>query len=216
MSGTGTKGGGYHHGDLREALLDAGETILSEKGPDAISLREIARACGVSQTAPYRHFKDKASLMQGIATRAFQEFGTALGEAVAEGKDPRSSLELMGRAYVAYGMAHPHRLRLMFSGDGRDGSEDSDLSAAAVASFKQLQDGIGGVVGGEGSDKEAAAIAAWSMVHGYTMLKLNMPVGPMADSGGDQQDMLGRILRILTQGLAPKRTQNSGVTDQTE
>ena len=91
----------YHHGDLRQALLDAALVILQTKDAKALSLRGVARQAGVSHTAPYRHFADKAALLAAVAEAGFVEFGQYLQNAVdAAGADPVASLKLTGMAYV--------------------------------------------------------------------------------------------------------------------
>ena len=105
----------YHHGALREALIEATESLLAERGPDGFSLREVARRAGVSPAAPAHHFGDAAGLLTAVATLGFAGLTEALerGHALGGG-DPRAALRGQGMEYVAFALRHPGRFRLMF------------------------------------------------------------------------------------------------------
>jgi AcrR family transcriptional regulator len=91
----------YHHGDLRAALIESGTKLLRERGAAALSLREVAKAAGVSHAAPYRHFEDKAQLLAAIAAAGFERLRAAMQKAAADHpEDPRSQLIAAGEAYV--------------------------------------------------------------------------------------------------------------------
>ena len=90
----------YHHGDLRAALLDAADALVEKGGDGAVSLREVARAAGVSATAAYRHFTDKEALLAALSARHFRDFGAALGAA-----DTTGGMAGRGRAYVRFALA---------------------------------------------------------------------------------------------------------------
>src|SRR6476619_8112217 len=98
----------YHHGDLRSAVLAAAEKILETEGVDALTLRAVARAVGVSHTAPKNHFGDLQGLLSELAAVGYRRYGDALVSAMeAAGADPRMRMRAMGRAYVAFARAHP-------------------------------------------------------------------------------------------------------------
>lgn len=91
----------YHHGNLRQALLEAALVLLQTKDADSLSLREVARQAGVSHTAPYRHFADKAALLAAVAEEGFITFGQYLSDAVTKAHaDPLESLQATGEAYL--------------------------------------------------------------------------------------------------------------------
>ncbi len=166
----------YHHGDLRQALIDAAVDLLREKGAEALTLRAVARAAGVSQTAPYRHFKDRRALVAGVAQEAFARMGTAIGRAVQHGEPGLPALQRGLAAYARFARKHPAEYRVMFGGELARRGDLPELQAAARGVFGILRDGIGrlqqGGVIGEG-DPALMAITAWATLHGLVMLSLD-------------------------------------------
>jgi AcrR family transcriptional regulator len=111
------KGGsrGYHHGNLKEALVRAALDLIAKKGPAAFTFAEAARSAGVSPAAPYRHFRDRDELMANIALRGFNLFETALVRAWNEGRpDPSNALENLGRTYLEFAQREPAFYSAMF------------------------------------------------------------------------------------------------------
>ena len=160
----------YHHGALRPALIAAARALLDEGGPDAVGLREAARRVGVSATATYRHFKDKEALLAALAVEGFHEFDAALAAAES---DP-NPLSTMGAAYVDFALAKPGMFRLMFSPLLAARRGDEELLAAANAAFATLARGVGARADAPPSAGiPPAAIAAWSLVHGFAHLVLD-------------------------------------------
>lgn len=169
----------YHHGDLRAALIDAGEALLDAGGD--ISLREAARMAGVSPTAAYRHFADKDALLAALAVRGFQEFGRALGEAAAGA--PADVVVALGRAYLRFALARPGRFRLMFGPLlARVGDQIPELQDAARRSFAALE--------GAAGDRDEA-LRRWSLVHGLAHLLLDGAIRTEEDS----ETLIGRLIR---------------------
>ncbi len=160
----------YHHGNLRPALIAAARALLDEGGPGAVGLREAARRVGVSPTATYRHFRDKDDLLAAVAAEGFREFAAALA------RGGRESFSAMGAAYVDFALARPGMFRLMFSPLLARSELHPELKAAADEAFAQLRRGVESRAAG-GEDKsegvDAAAIAAWSLVHGLSHLILD-------------------------------------------
>ena len=94
---------GYHHGNLREALVEAALTLIAEKGPAGFTIAEVARLAGVSSAAPYRHFRDADALLAEVALRGFEHLTTALTAAWNDGRPfPVRAFEAVGRAYLAF------------------------------------------------------------------------------------------------------------------
>lgn len=168
----------YHHGALREALLEAAERVLERDGLSGLTLRAVAREAGVSHAAPAHHFGDLTGLVSELAATGFRRFNTAMTAVDENAVSPLDKAMARARAYVAYAAANPAMYGLMFRTERLDHSRPS-LHEAAQASFA----GLAGVIGanrqeqiGDGmlSLDQAAAIArAWSLVHGYTMLLID-------------------------------------------
>lgn len=104
----------YHHGNLREALIDAGLKIINEKGEDALSLRKVAAACGVSHAAPYAHFKDKEELIDAIKKSVTDRFMDVLVAAVESRNTADESIIAMGRAYITFFSKNPDYFVFLF------------------------------------------------------------------------------------------------------
>lgn len=167
----------YHHGALREALIDAAESIIDERGVEGFSLREAARRAGVSPAAPGHHFGDARGLLTAVATRAFRDFGDAL-EAGSTGGDRRTRIRGQGMAYVRFALANRARFELMWRKAMLD-REDPDYCAAGDRAFAILDRAARGEGAVEGPDLTvlAPSIAAWSIVHGFVQLALGGAFG---------------------------------------
>lgn len=158
----------YHHGNLREALLDAAEALLSKRGIEGLTLREVARRAGVSHGAPYHHFTSRDALLAALAERGFTDLGRAMQ--AAAGVTPRDRLVAICEAYVAFAAVHPTRFRLMFGPLLASKALHPGLQAAAEHSFFALLEAARAV-----SPTEAMplALAGWSMAHGLAHLRIN-------------------------------------------
>ena len=132
----------YHHGDLRNALVNIGVAMLAEEGVEALSLRGLARRAGVSHNAPYQHFADKDALLAAIAEQGFGLLADAIESSQTDaGTDSfRERLIAAGQGYVRFAIEHPHHFRLMFGPQTH--ADYGSLSTAARASF----DGLAAIV----------------------------------------------------------------------
>jgi AcrR family transcriptional regulator len=168
----------YHHGALRDALLEAAERVLEREGLSGLTLRAVAREAGVSHAAPTHHFGDLAGLVSELAAIGFQQFNTAMTAAGAADGSPTEKAMARAKAYVAYAQTHPAMYGLMFRTERLDMSRPS-LKEAASAAFAGLAGAVGAsrqeqIFGQALSLDQAAAIArAWCLVHGFTMLLLD-------------------------------------------
>lgn len=154
----------YHHGDLRRALLDAAVTAIAERGPAAVSLRELARVAGVSHAAPVHHFGDNAGLLTAVAAEGFQLLGDDLAAVRARGGD----IVEMGVAYVQFAVGHRAHFEVMFRPDLHR-ADDPILDQAGDRAFAQLTEGVAGDHPASPPDN-SAVVAAWSLVHGFATL----------------------------------------------
>lgn len=195
----------YHHGDLKNALQQAAAALLAERGAEALSLREISQAAGVSHAAAYRHYADKQALLADLAEAGFRELVQLHRRAVAAaGASPLAQLKASGRAYVRFGVRQPHRLALMFGPAIGDWSAHAGLAQASQALAGLLagivQDGqrSGELRGGPPAD---LALAAWAMVHGLALLLAGRRIpGASLDAAFVRQAMQ-RCVDLLIEGL---------------
>ncbi|MEM9731081.1 MAG: TetR/AcrR family transcriptional regulator [Myxococcota bacterium] len=129
---------GYHHGNLREALIDAALELISEKGPGGFTFADAARSAGVSPAAPYRHFRDRDALMADIARRGFEKLAEDLATAAQAGADnPVARIERIGQAYIEFARREPALFSAMFE-SGLASSEQPAVRAAEDRAFEVL------------------------------------------------------------------------------
>jgi AcrR family transcriptional regulator len=130
---------GYHHGNLREALIRAALALIAEKGPSGFTFAEAARSAGVSPAAPYRHFRDRDELMADVARRGFERFEADLSAAWTGGlPDPLRAFENLGRAYLAFARNEPAYYSAMFEA-GLPLDTDPGLLQASERAFAVLR-----------------------------------------------------------------------------
>jgi len=201
----------YHHGDLRNALLEAALALISKQGVEAFSLREAARAVGVSPAAAYRHFEDKAALLAALAAEGMGRLALAMEGAMARaagarGSAARATAEFvqMGAAYVEFAVANPARFRVMF-GPWCDHPELCQIPPEAAPTgrdpYQILVDALDGLARAGAialSARAGAEIAAWASVHGLATLLVE---GSLRLSAEEQAGALQAILRTLLLGL---------------
>jgi len=179
----------YHHGALKAAILTQAAALVAERGADGISLRELARAAGVSHAAPAHHFTDRRGLFTALATEGFGLLAAALADA-------RPRFVDAARAYVRFALDHPGHYEVMWDRSLYDAT-DPALSAAEAAAGAELSRGVGTLADLKAkADPDGAALAAWSLVHGFSLLWLNGAV----DTAGDPIAAIERLALILFDG----------------
>ncbi len=191
----------YHHGNLREALLLAGEQALETGGAQNLSLRELAREVGVSHAAPRRHFSDKQALLDALAFSGWERLGAALTTAVAAGEGFDAQMLGLARAYVAFATGHPALIALMFATKHAEGVSPELTAAgerALAPALTTVADGqaAGAVVTG---DPERVAIVAFAALQGLVALANN----GMLD-GTPLTETLDEVVERLVLGLRPR------------
>jgi AcrR family transcriptional regulator len=196
----------YHHGDLRNALIDAALAQISVVGARALSLREVARAAGVSHTASYRHFPSKESLLAAIAEQGFVMLGDAVGTAVqAHPDDPLAALQASGIAYVEFGVQYPHHLQIMFGGVIADHADHPGLKQAAEGAYERLREAVrnaqkSGFI--RTGDERIIALASWAQVHGLALLIAGGQIASNRGALPPPRYLATEVTRLLQQGLA--------------
>jgi AcrR family transcriptional regulator len=126
---------GYHHGNLKEALVRAALALIAEKGPAGFTFADAARWAGVSPAAPYRHYRDREELLADVARRGFDEFAQRLSNAWDDGKpDPQIAFDRLGKAYLAFARTEPSFYSAMFEA-GIPPDSSPELRAAGDRAF---------------------------------------------------------------------------------
>ena len=185
--------------DLRERLIRSGLALIERSGHSGLSLREVARECGVSHMAPYGFFRSKNELLSAVAAAGFHAFRKVLTEGAAQAApSSRSQLTAYGLTYVEFALDHPQLLRLMFGGVIPADQQSEELRAAHGQAFKDCTGIIAAGMGnGEfrSGDPLIAAFAGWSVVHGFTQLVLGRE---LQEKLGDSQDSIqSAALRVF-------------------
>jgi AcrR family transcriptional regulator len=158
----------YHHGDLRDALVQAALREVEQGGPESISIKALAKKLGVSQPAPYRHFADREALLAAVTAEAFRQFSAVLREAIGK-PSRRSKLSRFAQATLTFGLRRNGIYRLMFASRTMAcASKDSELHAAAMESFVLLLDAFEAPA--VGLLRERCALQIWAALHGVIML----------------------------------------------
>jgi AcrR family transcriptional regulator len=152
----------YHHGDLRNALLESARALL-EEDISALSLRAVARRAGVSHAAPYRHFSNHEALLVELAKEGFMELRAEIANASAMRSFETDRITTIGAAYVRFVARRPALARLMFGPQLPNREKFPELGEAA--------DGVGTEIGRALQDT-AAGLAVWAAIHGLAMLIL--------------------------------------------
>ena len=167
----------YHHGDLKNALIQAGVKILSKEGISGLSLRKVAKQAGVSHAAPYAHFADKQALIAAISTEGYKQLYDRI-EKVRQNHtgDPAYLLVETAWAYIDFGLNEPDRFKLMFSSVLEKEKEYPDFVHFSKKNFAQIVDVISacqeaGIL--RPGPTDLTAVSVWSAVHGLVMLYLD-------------------------------------------
>lgn len=202
---------GYHHGALRQAMIDAAEAVLAEKGVGGFTLRECARRAGVSAAAPAHHFGNLVGLLTVVATLGFDQLSDAMEEAVVNAERAGGDrLAAIAEAYLAVALARPGLFRVVF---GRLGlkREDRALRLAGIRAFGILVRETKLALGREEADEPltrplsgftedddlGAILFVWSVTHGFSTMLIDGQLGPFdAQPGGREL-----LLRLYSQQL---------------
>jgi AcrR family transcriptional regulator len=191
---------GYHHGDLRTALIDAGLALTRTGGPEALTIREATRRVGVSPNAAYRHFADREALLGAVATaiqhRMAAQMARRHGSAVP---DARDRLHGVGLGYIKFALDEPGWFTVAFFSADPIGLSDETASAPPYLALVDALDAM--VDAGELSaeQREGAEWPCWSAVHGFAELALR---GPLRHASRREIDALaGRTVNDIVAGV---------------
>jgi AcrR family transcriptional regulator len=165
---------GYHHGNLKEALMRAALDLIAEKGPGGFTFAEAARSAGVSPAAPYRHFRDRDELLASVALRGFGQFEAALTQAWDSGRPhPFTAFERLGRAYLAFARSEPAYYSAMFEA-GVPLDANPELREAGDRAFAVLRTAAEALIAATPLKTRPPALMlalhVWALAHGIASL----------------------------------------------
>jgi AcrR family transcriptional regulator len=201
---------GYHHGDLRNALVEQAVELVESAGPESFSLREAARVVGVTPNAAYRHFADKSDLLVAVAAHGFVKLGRKMQRrsAAVDERDPRRAavarFEAVGRAYVDFAVAHSNLFRVMFGLRGLACVVGADPIVARPTPFDLLAASIDAMVSAGALDpsrRAGAELKAWSVVHGFASLVVE---GGAPMTAAERGASLDALLAFALAGLGAR------------
>jgi AcrR family transcriptional regulator len=208
---------GYHHGHLREALVEAGVELARTGGPNAVLLRAVSRQAGVSHNAAYRHFANQEDLLAAVAERCMTQLGLLMiersNQVTARGhvRPPQARLEAIGRAYIDFARTEPGWFRTAFSsarphpadGPGRQPSRADNSDAEQTTSPYRILgarlDELVDVGALTSQRRRGAEFAAWSAVHGLSSLLLDGPLRDLPES--QVEHAITTVLAAIGRGL---------------
>jgi AcrR family transcriptional regulator len=202
----------YHHGDLRNALLEAAQKLIAERGPESFSLREAARAVGVSPAAVYRHFSDRMALLAAIASEGTAQLGAAMEKAVARetarlpltatpAAHAASAFAAIATAYLEFALRHPAHFRVTFGPAVRDKSFVPRGGPSGRRPYLLLVDALDNLVttGAIPAERrQGAEMAAWALAHGFATLIAD---GVLRIGSRARREAFQVMLRVLMLGL---------------
>ena len=201
--------GSYHHGNLREAMIQAALDLIATAGPNGFTLAEVARAVGVSGAAPYRHFKDRNALVAEIARQGFDKFAEELFAAWDDGRpSPVASIEAVARAYLGFARREPAFYAVMFE-PGFPLEDDATLLASSARAFGVLRLAAAAATRAMPARGRPPALMValhiWSMAHGTASLFIEGPSGSRRKLPMSPEDLLeaGLLIYLQSVGVAP-------------
>lgn len=186
----------YHHGTLKQDLISNGLLLLNKNGFEGFSLRKVASMCGVSHTAPYKHFKDKEELIQAISLEVSGAFKDSLLESTINYPDnPKTQIVKMGKAYVKFMVENPEYLKFLFLTEHKypvrlDCNKLCHPSETPFDIFKKSAENYLTSINSDKDKYYLDILAMWSLVHGISLL-----IGHNAISyEGDYLDLVDKML----------------------
>ena len=194
----------YHHGDLRRALILAAERVLERDGPQALSLRAVAREAGVSPAAPYHHFKDKSDLMLAIAGAGFEGLSDAMRAAVEA--DAEKKLTTIGVAYVRFARDNPALYRVMYD-SSRNADSMPDKAHDEDSGFSMVEEAMirAGIDPTDDLDLKLWCISAWCSAHGVAEMIGFAQFQPMIEALGGEDKFIEELMSRVGTSAALRR-----------
>lgn len=198
----------YHHGNLMRVLIDTAVEIISEEGAKDLSLRKIAKRAGVSHAAPYRHFKDKNAILAAVAKEGFDMMLRQTEKRIARSRgDELDHFAICGLSYIDFAVSYPSHYRVMFGTRAENSYFSDEFEPESIPVFKLLRDII--VVCQEKGllkpgDPYDMAMAAWSIVHGFAMLRIDHHIPDQKMDEKKFNELKRSVVLTLYFGLRPE------------
>ena len=198
----------YHHGDLKNALVDAAVRLIEQKGVGGLSLRGVAREAGVSQAAPYHHFKDKEALVAEVCRGGFSQLEARMRVAHTSVGTYPDRLEAMGRAYIDFAIENKAYFAIMWGGYVDDKNDYPELMAEASCTFQMLVDTVvEGQESGElrGGNPMELVLACWTATHGAARLIVDKGIDAdaMREKGVHADLVIQSTMNMLRLAMQP-------------
>jgi len=167
------KASNYHHQNLAEQILQTAFELLDKEGVEAVGIRKIARILEVAHSAPANHFKNKQALLTALATESFRYLVSKIGKDISKEKaNLRLAIHSFSNTILEFGLKYPNRYKLLWRREYAD-DQNGELGAAMDDIYAQLTAILGEHAKHKHVDVESQAIALWSLVHGYVLLRLD-------------------------------------------
>lgn len=185
--------------DFRRRLCAAAEGLFAERGIEAVTMRELAQALGVSPMTPYRYFKDKDAILAAVRAAAFERFAMRLEAAMAPPAEPLERSRNAGQAYIDFALAEPQAYRLMFDLNQPTEGDYPELQAAIVRARRTMTIHVEALIEARLVEGDAELIGHmfWSVLHGMLMLQLTGKLAPSIDPA----KLRALVFTTLVQGL---------------
>ncbi|WP_293676801.1 TetR/AcrR family transcriptional regulator [uncultured Phenylobacterium sp.] len=186
--------------DFRDRLCQAAERLFAERGPDAVTMRQLAAELGVSPMTPYRYFEDKDDILAAVRTSGFTRFAERLEAARAGAADSQARGEAVGEAYVAFALENPHSYKLMFDLNQPNVEKYPELIAAGARAQATMTDHVNESIacGRYAGEPQQIGLMMWAAVHGIVVLQL---AGLLPH--GVARDLYHAMNATLARGLSP-------------
>lgn len=186
--------------DFRDRLCEVAEHLFAERGPEAVTMRQLASALGVSPMTPYRYFKDKDDILAAVRAAGFDRFAEALEAAYARGGDPRARGAAVGEAYVTFAFDNPQTYKLMFDMYQPNEADYPDLARAADRARQTMSQYVRSLVdsGYLVGDPVRIGEMFWASTHGCVVLEMVGKLPP-----GEARKLIGEVIPAISRGLRP-------------
>ena len=196
----------YHHGNLRQTLIEAGVALIAQQGVDGFNLRELARRAGVSPGAPYRHFADKDALLAAVATEGFEALVEQLRAAMCSDDNPTLAFRRQGLVFTRHAISHPAHFRAMYLARLQDDERFPELAKARAEANRAVREQIAaarGAGGLAGFDDQHIALAALALVYGTARLFVD-GVLPGSEDPALAEQVTVAVTEVFGLGIVPR------------